>query len=108
MGRNVDREPTTSYKSLTTSEYAQFQKDFARARESLEKLTGERGDKQLLLSAVRRTELGALARTSMKSAQVTAAPTMSDFNALQIDVKNIYDALKKISNVLGNASISKV
>jgi hypothetical protein len=39
---------------------------------------------------------------------VTASPTQADFNALQADVANLFDALSRISNLLGNASIPKV
>lgn len=81
-------------------------RDIDRIRESLETLTGERGDTKKPKSAVRRSELAPLGSLTMKSAQVTAAPTQADFNNLQTDVKNIFDALKRISNVLGNANIT--
>ena len=87
---------------------AAMARDFARARESLEKLTAERGEATFPMSAIRRSELRALASMTMRSTQVTAAPTQAQHNALQADVKDIFDALKKISNVLGTASISKV
>ena len=83
-------------------------RDMQRMRESLEKLTGERGDATKPLSAVRRSELRALASLTLKSAQVTSSPTQADFNALQADVANIFNALARISNVLGNATIPKV
>ncbi len=87
---------------------AQAAREISRVRESLEKLTGERGDSTKSLSAVRRSELRALASISLKSAQVTASPTQADFNALQADVATIFNALSRISNVLGNATIPKV
>ena len=83
-------------------------RDFARARESLEKLTAERGDATFSLSAIRRSELRPLASMTMRSTQVTAAPTQAQFNALQADVNDIFDALARISNLLGNAVIPKV
>jgi hypothetical protein len=97
--------------SLPTSgqaQAAQLSREVARIRETVEKLTGERGDATKTLSAVRRGELRALASLSLKSAQVTASPTAADFNALQTDVANISQALDRISNLLGNASIPKV
>lgn len=87
---------------------SQLFRDFDRIREKVEKLTGERGDTAKTLSAVRRGELRALASLSLKSNQVTASPTAADFNALQADVANLFDALSRISNLLGNASIPKV
>ena len=86
----------------------QLDRDFQRLRESVEKLTGERGDAGKSLSAVRRSELRALGSLSLQSAQVTAAPTQAQFNALQADVANIFDALKRISNILGTAIIPKI
>jgi len=82
--------------------------DFERIREKVEKLTGERGDADKSLSAVRRGELQALASIKLKSTQVTAAPTQAQFNALQSDVATISAALKRISNLLGNATIPEV
>lgn len=82
--------------------------DFDRMREKLEKLTGERGDAKRPLAAIRRGELRALASISMLSGQASGAPTQAEFNALQRDVANIYDALARISNLLGNASIPKI
>jgi hypothetical protein len=49
-----------------------------------------------------------LASLTMQSAQITAAPTQAQYNALQTDVKNIFDALKRISNILGTATIRKI
>ena len=80
-------------------------RDLARMRESLERLTGERGDQGL--SAVRRVELQALASIELRSSQVTAAPTQAEHNALQTDVKTIFEALKRVSNLLGTAAIRK-
>ena len=83
-------------------------RDFARVRESVEKLTAERGDATYPLSAIRRSELRALASMTLRSTQVTAAPTQAEHNALQADVNDIFDALARISNLLGNAVIPKV
>ena len=84
---------------------AQIQRDLARMRETVEKLSGERGDSLKPNSAIRRTELRALASMSMRSKQVTAAPTAAEYNALQADVAAIYNALSRISNRLGNADV---
>jgi len=87
---------------------AALQRDMARVRESVEKLAGERGDDTFPLSAIRRTELRPLASLTLRSKQATAAPTQAQFNALQADVKDIFDALARISNVLGNAVIPRI
>ena len=86
----------------------QAQRDFERIKEKVEKLTGDRGDATKPLSAIRRTELRALASLTLRSKQVASAPTAAEHNALQTDVKNIFDALQRISNLLGNADIPKV
>ena len=83
----------------------QIQRDLARMRETIEKLSGERGDSLKSNSAIRRIELRALASMKMRSKQVTAAPTAADYNALQADVAAIYNALSRISNQLGNADV---
>jgi hypothetical protein len=80
-----------------------FSSDFLQMKEKVENFTGERGAAKRPLSAVRRGELAALATRPMKSAQLTAAPTMADFNALQADVKALMDALAQVSNALGTA-----
>lgn len=78
------------------------ERQLERMREKLETLVGERGNKAM--SAVRRGEILPLAQVGMQSQQITGAPTADDFNALQQDMANLYEALTKISNVLGNAS----
>ena len=83
----------------------QIQRDLARMRETIEKLSGERGDSLKSNSAIRRMELRALASMQMRSKQVTASPTAADYNALQADVASIYNALFRISNRLGNADV---
>lgn len=93
---------------MADRQLAQLQRDFDRIREKVEKLTGERGDANKTLSAVRRQELQALASLTLRSTQVAAAPTQAEFNALQDDVKTIFDILARISNRLGNATIPKV
>lgn len=75
--------------------------------ERFQVLTGERGDKNKSQSAIRRGELQALASLGLKSKQLTAAPTMADYNALQEDVDNIFRALTLISNLYGNAKLPK-
>lgn len=92
----------------TPAQMSQMHRDFMRVRESVEKLTGERGDKAKSLTAIRRSELRPLASLALTSTQVSAAPTQAEFNALQKDVANVFDALKRISNILGNAEIPKV
>lgn len=83
----------------------QTERDFARIKETLEVLRGERGAERRPQSAIRRGELLPLAGATLQSAQVTAAPTMAEYNALQADVKMIFAALALISNRLGNATL---
>lgn len=85
-----------------------LQRDFDRIKEKVEKMTGERGDAKKPLATIRRVELSALASLSLKSGQVTTTPTAAQFNALQTDVSNIFEALQRISNILGNATIPKI
>jgi ElaB/YqjD/DUF883 family membrane-anchored ribosome-binding protein len=84
---------------------SQADRDIQQLKETVEKLVGMRGDATKSQSAVRRSELRALASLKLKSTQVTAAPTQADFNALQTDVSNIFKALQRISNILGNATL---
>ncbi len=87
---------------------AQVIRDFSRLKESVEKMTGERGDPAKPLAVIRRGELRALASIELRSTQVAGAPTQAEHNALQADVENIYTALQRISNLLGNATIPKI
>lgn len=91
-----------------SAKYAQLHKEFSRIKETVEKLSGERGESTKPLSAIRRTELRALASIKPQASRITAAPTMADYNALQTDVANILAALSLISNALGNATIPNV
>jgi hypothetical protein len=79
--------------------------DMARLKEQVELLSARRGAEKRPLSAVRRGELVQLANRPMGSDQVTAAPTMDQYNALQADVRAVYDLLAQISNALGNAKM---
>lgn len=85
------------------NDFEQIRKEFDRVKEKVEKLTGERGDAARSLAAVRRLDLRTLASVKIQSAQVSAAPTAADFNALQRDVATIFAALQRISNSLGGA-----
>lgn len=87
---------------------AELQRQFERIREKVELMVGDRGGSDKSKTAVRRGELRALASLTMKSAQISAAPTAADYNNLQADVKAIYDALALISNLLGNAKIPRI
>lgn len=86
---------------------AQLATDFARVKEQFETLAGQRGAASKPLSAIRRGELRPLASLELKSSPIVAAPTMADYNALQADVAKMFAALSQISNILGNANISK-
>lgn len=85
----------------------QVRRDVTRINEKVELLMGSRGDATKSQSAVRRAELRALASLTLQSDQVAAAPTQADFNALQADVALVFDTLKRLSNLLGNASLPK-
>lgn len=82
--------------------------DFDRVKAKVEMMTGERGDATKSLSSVRRTEFKALASLTMQSKPVTSAPTMAEYNALHADVKAIFAALSRISNMQGTATIPKI
>lgn len=86
----------------------QLLREFERIKEKVEKMTGERGDGQRTLSSVRRGELQVLASQELSSQQIASSPTQADYNALQADVAKIFNALARISNLLGNATIPKV
>lgn len=83
----------------------QAERDLSQMKETVEKLAGIRGDSTKSQSAVRRSELRALASLSLASGQLSAAPTQADYNALQSDVNNIFKTLQRISNILGNATL---
>jgi hypothetical protein len=93
---------------ISNRQQVELQKNFERILEKVEKLTGERGDATRPLSAIRRTELRALASVTPQSRPVTATPSAAEFNALQADVSLIFETLSRISNALGTASIPKV
>lgn len=83
----------------------QADRDLQQLKETVERISGQRGDATKSASAVRRSELRPLASLTMRSKQITAAPTQADYNALQADVGNIFRALQRISNILGNATL---
>lgn len=85
------------------NDFDQVRKEFDRVKEKVEKLTGERGDATKSQAAVTRANLRTLASIEMLSAQVSAAPTQAEHNALQRDVATLFDALKRISNVNGTS-----
>ena len=64
----------------------QLEREFARMKEKVEMLTAERGDATRSQSAIRRGELVPLASLGIKSGQVSTAPTMDQYNAMQADV----------------------
>lgn len=76
-----------------------IQQDFDAIKEKTELLDGSRNTKTQARAAVRFGDLSILSKfpTSPTSKQLTVAPTMADFNALQADVKRIWDVLAAIS-----------
>lgn len=71
--------------------------------EKLERLDGSRANAPLEEAAVRLGDLKELLRvTEMKSADIGAAPTASDYNALRADVRKISEALNALSLVIAN------
>lgn len=77
----------------------QLARDLARLTEKVDILAGDRGGKAM--TAVRRNDLQALASMTMKSKQISAAPTQADYNALQADVNTIMTALTRLSGLYG-------
>lgn len=84
------------------------ERDFERMKQQIETVVGTRGADKRPASAIRRGELLPIASIGMTSTQVTAAPTMAQHNALQADVKNLFDTLELISNLRGNAKLPTV
>lgn len=67
--------------------------------EKLEILTGDRGAAGRPQSAVRRDELSGFDGGTLKSAQLTDAPTMDDYNALQADIAALADKFAQLANL---------
>lgn len=63
--------------------------------EKLQTLNGERGDKRR--AAVRRGDVATLSDVQMKSKQLTAAPTLADYNNLQADLARVWSLLLGIA-----------
>jgi hypothetical protein len=71
--------------------------------EELAALRGRASDGSYPSAAVRRKDLATIGQMSaMTSQQVTAAPTQADFNALQADVAEIYQALVAITQAFSS------
>lgn len=72
-----------------------------RDKEKLEVLDGSRAGANRRRAAVRIEDLEPILEVpTLKSSNVTATPTVADFNALRADVKALSDTLNAISNVL--------
>lgn len=71
----------------------QLDRDFKRIKEQVETLTGERGPQNKPGAAVLRGDLAAFAKRPIVSSQVTATPTLDQFNALQADMAALYAAV---------------
>lgn len=67
--------------------------------EKVETLTGDRGAAGKPKSAVRRDELSGLGSISLKSVQLTDAPTMDNYNALQTDIAALADKFAQLANI---------
>lgn len=75
------------------------QRDFARLKEKLEVLTGERGGAER--QALRRAELARLLELpDVTSATVSASPSAAEHNALVADVHALSRALRAIAEGL--------
>jgi hypothetical protein len=75
-------------------------KDLARLTQIVEELNGERGSNRV----IRQNDLVPIAQYELKSAQLTGVSvSVSDYNALQKDVKALHDAMVRISNLYGTA-----
>lgn len=67
--------------------------------EKIEILTGDRGGTGKPKSAVLRGELSGIGGVALKSSQLTDAPTMDDYNALQADISAIADKFAQLANI---------
>ena len=73
--------------------------DWESVKEKVELLDGSRNIGSKSKSAIRFSDLSILSKfpTSPTSEPVTSAPTQDDFNALQADMKRVWDVLVAIS-----------
>lgn len=67
--------------------------------DKVEILTGDRGAAGHPQSAVRRVELSNMGSVTLKSVQLTDAPTMDDYNALQSDIAALSDKFGQLANI---------
>lgn len=72
--------------------------------QKMQALTGARGRTSTgayPLKAVARQDLGAFATVAaMQSKQLTSAPTMADFNALQADISSVFSLLAAVAKAI--------
>lgn len=79
-----------------------YRQDLNQIKVKLDELNGSRGKaKKNENAAMLNKDLSAIPLNQMKSTQITAAPTMEDYNALQADVADIHTTL---STILGRSS----
>ena len=71
--------------------------EFKRLSEKVAILTGERGADGKAITAAQLSVLKSIP-ASITAAEVTAAPTAADFNALRKDVQEIVNKLRQLAN----------
>lgn len=101
MGRGTDNMIARNAAMRTAIDPAQAMRKYDRAVEQVQILVGERGPSDGSEMAVRRADvMGAGKPPDLKSSQLTAAPTMADYNKLQADIAAIHSLLSAIYNTV--------
>jgi hypothetical protein len=93
----TDRRVETAIVMVLTSKFGLSARNIQQIQE-LSGLRGSQKDGSRPREAVRRQDISAIGRMGeMKSLQVSGTPTADDYNALQNDVRIIYEALTAIA-----------
>lgn len=99
MGRGTDNMIARNAAMRSGLDPAQAMRKYDRAVEQLQILVGERGPGDGSQMVVRRGDVMAGGELpDLKSSQLTAAPTMADYNKLQADIAAIHLLLSAIYN----------
>lgn len=77
----------------------QISAEFARTKQIVETLDGERGKDR----AIKQSDLRPLASYGMKSPETSSGNLAADYAALRKDVAKVYELLAKLSNLYGTA-----
>lgn len=75
----------------------QASRNARRSQVKLDELAGDRGrGNNHEMAAIRKKDLAGIPLDAMRSIQISAAPTMDEYNALQADVAGIHKALSTL------------